>query len=112
MNGEFHQIQAPRSAAVGLLGARTKGQTIAVRPSIRSVMTFTSIVIRPATCPTIGHRIVRASRSWNAHRDGGDCEYKRESYPAQHDRLPVSKPGLASADQTRGTRIYFQGRIL
>src|SRR5262245_52376870 len=91
INEEFHQIQAPRSAAFGLLRARTKGQN-------HYVVTFTSIVIRPATCPTIGHRIVRASRSWNAHRDGGDCERKRESYPAQHNRLLVPKPGLASAD--------------
>jgi hypothetical protein len=68
-----------------------------------SLMMITSIVI--ATCRAIWHGIVRASRSWNAHRDGGDRQRERQCYPAQHDQSPCRSRIWLPRTRSRSSRF-------
>ena len=68
---------------------------------------ITSIVIRPATCGAIWRGIVRAGRSRNAHRDGGDRQRDRQRYLAQHDQSPCVEAAFGFHGLDRGTRHLF-----
>jgi hypothetical protein len=84
-----------------------KGEPLRFALRFPSPKMITSIVIRPATCGAIWRGIVRAGRSRNAHRDGGDRQRERQCYLAQHDQSPCVEAAFGFRGLDRGTRHLF-----
>jgi hypothetical protein len=76
---------------------------------LRFALRFPSLILQSIVIArrAIRRGIVRASRSGDAHRDGGDRQHERQCYLAQHDQSPCVEAGFSFRGLDRGTGHLF-----